>query len=803
MIRTECEKCGAVFDNRGDVRRKYCDVCRKNRHGKRDMETAARLADYNLTIIGYDGEGQTGPCMNKDCSCTQYQPAGSGEDSPCVCGHRKVPFRIPGDKFSYRNGHNHKYVRAQCGKYELENLDGITIDEWLSWMYFDVAPNYPRDAAYVVYSGGYDKIMLWRTLPENRVARMLLNEQRTARKNLPVEYPFENPQWDLEAVNNTFRFRPHDPDKRHKVNSKDVGWIHLCDVFPFWQSSFLKAVDPSKYPPESAPCSREDYEKIRIGKERRDVAVLDDEMREYNRLEIETLERLVSGFVRELARIGVRLKRHELYGPGAVAAKTLSNWKIPRWNELPEIVPAAAFAAWEDSYVAGWFETFAHGNVKGSVYEYDINSAYPYVISRLPCLRHGNWDYANNYSSQNYQNLPELAPGSVRLIYAAVHGSNKYAGAMLHRLAFGAHQIIRPHNTEGWYVQEELAAAQRAGLIDSIEYKEWWTYVPCKCAPPLGQVKGMYERRRSLPDIVTDNGKVILGKDTPEGKALKLGPNSIYGKFAQKIGSHPYLNWIYASLITSGCRTMILNAIATHPDKMNSVVKIATDAVYFLTPHPELEKNVNDELGGWDRVIHENPTFFMSGIDWDEEVTRMGSGIMKSRGVNRKEAVKVAPEIAREFDEIDLTNPSQRWPVMKVRKPFEIYSPVQLMRWGRYRYGEEFGYSLWNLAGVVFESVETISCNPTPKRRTCSMCKTPYTHINHECDRGGVYRESGLWRSSVFDAGHYTDEKPGSCYSYRNVKSMREDLNERPAAIGLDTEGDIWTSLLEELKDAA
>ena len=40
------------------------------------------------------------------------------------------------------------------------------------------------------------------------------------------------------------------------------------------------------------------------------------------------------------------------------------------------------------TYYGGWFETFVNGVIPGTSYAYDINSAYPYAISTLPCLLH-------------------------------------------------------------------------------------------------------------------------------------------------------------------------------------------------------------------------------------------------------------------------------------------------------------------------------------------------------------------------------------------------------------------------------
>lgn len=802
-----CIKCGKPYDNGGDVRRKYCDACRKQRHGKRDIDTAARLEQHEVTFVGFDGEGVTGACLNKECDCKVYKAADPDDDrSACICGHRKLPYRVPGtDILKTGNGHDHSYVLMRCGNYALESPDGITtirMSDALGFLYFTVAPNYPRESAYVVYSGGYDLIQLWKTVPQSRVARVLLNEQRAARKNLPVDYPYANPQWQVDALNSTFRFRPYDESKRIKAHSKDEGWMHLCDVFPFYQRSFLRAIDPSKYPAGTAPCTAEVYDKIKEGKDRRDIAELNDDMREYNRLEVETLANLMAGFNRELVRIGIRLKRNEWYGPGAVAAKMLRKWGVPRCEELDKMIADGtmsqqAYDAWHASYVAGWFEIFVHGNVRTRcrdmfnlpdrlVYEYDINSAYPFVISKLPCLRHGTWSYGNNYMTGNYDKLPELPDRGVRLIYAAVHGSNPYAGAMLHRLAFGNHQIIRPHNTAGWYKQEELEAACRAGLIDRVEYKEWHTYEPCDCAPPLREIQGMYERR------------LAVGKDTPEGKALKLGPNSIYGKFAQQIGKHPYLNWIYASMITSGCRTMILEAIAHHPDGMKAVAKIATDGIYFLSPNPWLDQQISEKLGEWASDTHTAPTFFMSGFDWDYDTAVKGSGEIKSRGVNKGEALKQANQVIREWGEWDQSKP---WPVMKVHKPFEIYSPIQLMRWGTYGLHDGYGQgvSKWHAAGVVFESGQTLSSNPLPKRRVCSGCRTPYHH-DDECDRDGMYVEDGLWRSRVFEAGQLSNGEPGPSLAYTHIRSLREVLNDNPLESGFDTDGDVWNVILEEFE---
>src|SRR6185312_6510244 len=52
------------------------------------------------------------------------------------------------------------------------------------------------------------------------------------------------------------------------------------------------------------------------------------------------------------------------------------------------------------SYYGGWFEIFAHGHIPEVTWEYDINSAYPAIISRLPCLSHGRWEYGRDIDTR-------------------------------------------------------------------------------------------------------------------------------------------------------------------------------------------------------------------------------------------------------------------------------------------------------------------------------------------------------------------------------------------------------------------
>src|SRR6185312_12186664 len=62
---------------------------------------------------------------------------------------------------------------------------------------------------------------------------------------------------------------------------------------------------------------------------------------------------------------------------------------VVRERTSPQFRDAARLA-----YFGGWFEIMWHGMAAGPSYAYDINSAYPKIMSQLPCLLHGSYSAA-------------------------------------------------------------------------------------------------------------------------------------------------------------------------------------------------------------------------------------------------------------------------------------------------------------------------------------------------------------------------------------------------------------------------
>jgi hypothetical protein len=280
------------------------------------------------------------------------------------------------------------------------------------------------------------------------------------------------------------------------------------------------------------------------------------------------------------------------------------------------------------------------------------------------------------------------------LAYAKVTGNDPHIGAMLHRDAKG--NIYRPHQTEGWYWLHELHAARNARIVDTYSISECYSYIPCDCLPPLREVRDIYALRTQV------------GKKTPLGIACKLVPNSLYGKFAQSIGNPKYGNPIYASLITAGCRTMILNAIATHPKGTQDVLMVATDGVYFRNSHPSLP--ITGALGHWDHDEKRNLCLFKPGVYWDEKARdniRKGiSPVFKSRGVSARDFGEHILEIDGIFATFTELERYRAWPYIEFPVEFAMITALQaLMR------------NEWSQAGTLIDNpILRQTANPKSKR---------------------------------------------------------------------------------------
>lgn len=610
----------------------------RSRHKNRDRKRNEARENHHLEFIGVDGEGVT---------------LESGE---------------------------HRYVLLSVGDKSF-HLEGLPLDyedifSFLWECYLSNAGKNPK--VFVGFYLTYDFAQWFKTLAENRAVMLLTKRgvsKRMRKDGFPVPFPVRVGRWELDIMLNMKRFKLRPRGERGR-------YLTICDSGAFFQCSLLAAIDPKRRKAPLIPQGQ--YNLIKEGKEKRSTAAFDEAMIHYNVAENDALARLLEELNEGLVDVGIRLKRNQWFGPGQAAQAWLNNIGAPTSVDFFASTPGWASEALRGTYFGGWFEIPVHGIVPGTTYEYDLNSAYPWVMQGLPCCLHGKWRQGNG------RKIPPI--GGLLMRYATVSGKDPFFGAMTHRESGSC--VLRPKSTRGWFWDHELEAAKNAGLVDRVNTSRWVHYEPCNCPAPLRELNSLYLDR------------IRVGKETPGGKARKLVYNSCYGKFAQSIGKPKYGNPLYASLITAGCRTRILEAIASHPSKSRDVVMIATDGVYFRSEHPSLDVDA-ERLGAWGSKTKENLSLFKPGVYWDDQSRKQlaeGKTVqLQSRGVRASDLAKAIDQIDQMWQEF----PKARvWPTLPVLNSFMVTSPRLALSRGK-----------WNTCGQAMTGVETIqSADPSNKR---------------------------------------------------------------------------------------
>lgn len=681
MYKKTCTGCGTEFETDNFRKRKCKKDC-----GRADTHIARtkKNAEHNIQFVAVDGEGVNVPRYRTEWIDTED---GFVEEI-------QVPYL------------SHEYVMLSVGNKTLHKSGKeLTHEDIFPFLYEQFLLN--PDAAFVGFFLGYDFTQWLKTLTEYE-GWALLTKDGIARRMPRMEearfpYPVRTDEWEFDILGmKRFKLRPRvDYDKRPTVVTNHLDgtmsekkvhpykWMFVCDAGSFFQTSFMNAINPSAW--SDPVVSQSEYELLQAGKADRSTAHFGPQMMRYNVLENEVLSRLMSRLNKGFVTDDVRLRKDKWFGPGQAAQAWMKNIGCPTGEEIREVVPQYALDAARKSYYGGWFEIFAHGVVPGTTYAYDINSAYPTAIKDLPCLLHGEWSTGNGKPGR-------LRNREIRLVRARVHGRDSMPfGGLPHRNADGA--VLHPLNTQGWHWESEIQAAKRAGVVQRIEILEWVSYLPCNCPPPLRSIEALYQ------------GRLDVGKNSPEGKAKKLLYNSSYGKLAQSVGMPRFSNSIWASLITSACRSMILDAIATHPNGPNDVVMIATDSVTFYTPHPTLELD-ESKLGAWDATEHNNLSLLMPGLYWDDtsrqRIREGKTPKIKSRGVPARDLAQFIDEYDKLWSEMTQNDlETDTWPRVQIPIGFAMLGAKLAAHQGN-----------WHKCGEVnYEESKSLSASPLSKRQ--------------------------------------------------------------------------------------
>lgn len=453
--------------------------------------------------------------------------------------------------------------------------------------------------------------------------------QYTPRKQLTIT--------DLNAGRHFVKDKFRDNSGQWKIGKAEADWkrhVIVWDVFTFFQKPFVGALkdyrcgqcQACKSKPQEhclkAPWNPEDLDRIAEMKLHRGAfdPSEQDSIVQYCIDECRYLAFLVRDLLIQIESFGLELRRFD--GSGAIASAWMKANKIKNYlpnrnvGEITDGIPEFDLSGLPESiaycgYFGGRFEISEIGYM-GTLYGYDINSAYPAITVTLPCLAHGHFERVTDY-----------VPGRVGVYLAGSETSGKYApfpfrtDDTIDTPGMVKDAIYYCHGGKRWIwsdsneAHSELAIARKHFGKDAIPIYDGWVWIPdgCSCEP-FASIPEMYKLRQQY--VIDGNGVE---------KVIKLILNSLYGKTAQSIGwdinktgekkPPPFQCFIWAGLITSGCRAMILNAIM-QPGA--DVVSIATDGILSRTPIPSIDAPKEKILGKWEATVNTDGYLFQSGV---------------------------------------------------------------------------------------------------------------------------------------------------------------------------------------------
>jgi len=264
-------------------------------------------------------------------------------------------------------------------------------------------------------------------------------------------------------------------------------------------------------------------------------------------------------------------------------------------------------------YYGGRFEVLKRGYFR-KVYQYDINSAYPYYISKLIDPNKGEWIKTRDIDFSADYGFAKIA-------------INCYENDLISPIPYRTNSmVIYPNFSESmeYYLTfPELRTAERLGLeYDIID--SWAFYGTGELLFP--QISEIYEQRK----------RAKAEGDKALELVLKILMNSLYGKFAERkaklkaslkplegskeivLGDQKFyvlesnkpgilFNPVLASYITAQTRVQL---IETCMSRFDDIVMFATDSI--LTTKPFISGS--EKLGDWKLEMNGEAIVLMTGV---------------------------------------------------------------------------------------------------------------------------------------------------------------------------------------------
>jgi hypothetical protein len=604
-----------------------------------------------------------------------------------------------------RRPHRYTYLAAadeQGEEWDTRAPEGgrITTEQALEFLI-----SLPDNALCVAYAFFYDLTKMLQDLPDEALWYLLHEEKRGAVVDGQVIY--RNVQWRGWRLNMM--------NRRFTVG-RGKKTITIWDVFAFFQGKFTTALKDWDV---GDPSLRADIERMKDQRSTFDEVATED-IERYCRSECVSLSSLVRRLLDAHLACGLRLKNY--YGAGSTAKAILKLIDAKAFIAEP---PEAMRHAIACSFFGGRFENSHHGPIDGPVYNGDISSAYPYQITRLPCLTHGRWEHVDAPS------ISAITAARLALVHwhtppGSVDKDNAF-GPWPMRAKTGT--IAFPLTGKGgWVWQDEYLAGLR--IAPAATASEAWLYhTECNCQP-FASVPQYYRER------------VRIGKDA-RGIVLKLGPNAIYGSLAQSKGlAPPYQCWIWAAVITSGCRAQLLHGMCGPGNRQNSpgnswnILMLATDGIYskspltFADPVDTGTKGLvkpdgtpAGELGSWEKKVVRTGVFCARpGIYFPLNPSVEQLKEVRARGIGKKALYEKWPEVVKAWAAHERT--------CKLTGLQRFVGAKSAIHHSRRGYARSADYGEW-----VDHTIE-VSFSPAPKRSGIGEDQrlNPWQHFDWESE---------------------------------------------------------------------
>lgn len=472
-----------------------------------------------------------------------------------------------------------------------------------------VGQRYPH-AIHVGYGFKYDANMLIYGLSVQQILKL----HRTGR----VSFRFDQSYiWNIRWIpGKMFTVSKRWGDRK---NTRAKVSVTIYDYSSFFGKGFLDAAESIL----GSQLTDDDRDVIAHGKAARGHQTWADmaEIRHYWEREIVLIQRTFEVFRDVMDRAGFALK--EWYGPGALANYINATRRLRPHMAAAQVtsgvMPDEVHQASKIAFSGGRFELFRAGKISGPVFAADINSAYPDALTHIPSLHpdEGEWvhvSHPDRIGRFGVYRISFVARDTTPFEYRAM--------PLFWRDSRGL--ISYPGIVHGWYWSPEAALANQ---IPGVTIHEGWEWRSNERIFPWSFLREMFDTR------------IRLGKENLLSMPFKLGPNSLYGKYAQTVGwdqksklppkSHalPIAGWT-----TSYCRAKLYSAMLKAPGK---IIAVETDAIYTTADPQTLDFTIGTGLGEWDVKQYDEMLYVQSGMYHYKENGQWRG--VRSRGMNRGE----------------------------------------------------------------------------------------------------------------------------------------------------------------------